>query len=647
MFKPQPMLRVELLIPEAAVIPITEALAQSEVFHLDAAEGPPPAKAPDTKLSWHNRALDFAALERRILAVMEELHITPDKPGANLHLISLEIAQRDIGRLEQEAEPLVAALEAARRRLAQLEQYTRQLEPLADVDIDLGQLRRLRYTFALLGTLPAPQLERLHHSLEQLPYLLTVLRRDGDLLTVGLFGAQQHADILARAARSAYLNPLPIPEQYRGTPRDALRALQEGQQRTRQHIAEYEAEIERLHAQRVQHLRYLLWRVRASRTVAETIARYDYVPQLYVVDGWLPAGALPALQEKLHALCSEVVFEVSPPAASELARVPIALENPTPLRAFQSLVTTYGRPGYEELDPTPLLALTFPLIFGLMFGDAGHGLLLALAGALLLSRKIAAWRDAAPWGALLLACGLSATGFGLLYGSFFGFENVLPALWLRPLQDTFSVLRFAIGTGIALLSVGMLYHSLNAARMHNWGRLLCHRSALAGLLFYWSLIGLGLKIFGVTLPFSSSLLGGIALLSGTLLTFSEPLSALLGGQRPQFHESVGTYLILAAFELFETLLTLFSNTLSYVRMGAFAVAHGALSLVIFIIARVLSREGSLGYWLILALGNLFIIGFEGLIVSIQTLRLEYYEFFSKFFAGNGQPYRPLTLLPKG
>jgi len=646
MFKPQPMLRVELLIPEADIIPVTEALARSELFHLDAAEGTPTVKASDTKLSWHNRALDFAALERRTLTVMEELHITPGEQPPIIHLISLEIAQRDIVHLEQEAEPLVTALEAAQRRLAQLQQYERQLQPLAQVEIDLGQLRQLRYTFALLGTLPAPQLERLRHSLEQLPYTLTVLRRDGDLLTVLLFGAQQHADILARAARSAYLTPLPILEQYRGTPQDALRALQEGQQRTRQHIVQYEAEIERLHALRVLHLRYLLWRVRASRTVAETIARYDYLHHIYAVDGWLPAEALPQLQETLRALSENVVFEVSPPAAREFARVPIALDNPPLLRAFQSLVTTYGRPGYGELDPTPLLALTFPLIFGFMFGDVGHGLLLALVGALLLSRKISAWRDLAPWGGILLACGSAAMGFGALYGSLFGFEDVLPALWAHPLESTTDVLLVAVGLGVVLLSVGMLYHILNAALSRNWGQLLFNRNALAGLFFYWSLLGLGLKVFGVALPLSTSLLGGLAFLCGALVTFSEPLGALLRGQRPQFHEGVGTYLILAFFELFETLLTLFSNTLSYVRMGAFAVAHGALSLVVFIIARILSREGSLGYWLIVALGNLFIIGFEGLIVGIQTLRLEYYEFFSKFFTGNGIPYRPLTLLPK-
>jgi len=107
---------------------------------------------------------------------------------------------------------------------------------------------------------------------------------------------------------------------------------------------------------------------------------------------------------------------------------------------------------------------------------------------------------------------------------------------------------------------------------------------------------------------------------------------------------MGIYLMRAIFELFETFISLFSNTLSYVRMGAFAVAHGALSLVVFIIAEAVSPGQGLGYWIILALGNVFVIGFEGMIVGIQTLRLEYYEFFSKFFSGGGIRYRPLTLI---
>jgi V/A-type H+-transporting ATPase subunit I len=109
--------------------------------------------------------------------------------------------------------------------------------------------------------------------------------------------------------------------------------------------------------------------------------------------------------------------------------------------------------------------------------------------------------------------------------------------------------------------------------------------------------------------------------------------------------SLGTYAIQAFFELFETMISLLSNSLSYVRIGAFAVAHGGLSAVIFILADMAGPPQSVGHWIVILVGQLFVVGFEGLIVGIQTMRLEYYEFFSKFFSGGGMGYKPLSLLP--
>ena len=148
------------------------------------------------------------------------------------------------------------------------------------------------------------------------------------------------------------------------------------------------------------------------------------------------------------------------------------------------------------------------------------------------------------------------------------------------------------------------------------------------------------------LPISPVSLGTLAIMSGLAVTFAEVLEHLVEGRRPLIEGSFGTYLMQALFELFETVIGLLSNTLSYVRMGAFAVAHGALSLVIFIMAEIISPAHGLGYWIVVALGNLFVVGFEGMIVGIQTLRLEYYEFFSKFFAGGGMRHHPLMLVPR-
>ncbi|HOU14606.1 MAG TPA: V-type ATPase 116kDa subunit family protein [Anaerolineae bacterium] len=647
MFKPQAMSKVELVIPDQEVVRTTEALAASGIFHQIPTAQTTIGMPSRGSNEWQTWTTDLVAVERRILFVMEELKIDEGAPPATPpHIIEPRVAERDIERLEHEAETPVRELEAARRRLTQLQKYVGQLAPIADLDIDLGTLRDLRYTFVMLGSIPAANIERLESSLEHVPFVLITLRHEGHLATVVLFGLQQDATVLNRAARSAYLNTLMPPEDYRGTPAQAIAALQAGIERTRQRISEYEMEIAHLQETRIRHLRHLLWRVRASHTLANTITGYDHLQHTYLVTGWVPRASLAWLEQVIAKVSDKVVIETLEPRQEDIGHIPASLKNPPFFSGFQGLVTTYGQPNYDELDPTPMMALTFPLVFGLMFGDVGHGLLLLLVGLLLAGRKIKALQGAAGFGVVVALCGAAAMVFGALYGSIFGFEDVFRAVWFRPLEKITDILLFAIIVGVLLISAGIIYNMVNAALNRRWGSMLFNRNGLAGLIFYWSLLGLGARVFGAAIPISGAILAIIGVLSGVGLTFAELFAHLVEGHRPLIEGDAGTYLALAFFELFETLISLFSNTLSYVRMGAFAVAHGALSLVVFIIAGVIGARGSVGYWIVVILGNLFVIGFEGMIVGIQTLRLEYYELFSKFFSGGGMPYRPLSLIPQ-
>ena len=647
MFKPQAMDKVELIIPEQEVVRTTEALAASGIFHHTPSRQVNLEDTTRRTGEWQSWATDFVTLERRILTVMEELNIDEGPPPDETpHIIEPSVARRDIERLEHEAETPVRELEAAQRRLAQLEKYVSQLEPLLNLRVNMDVLRNQRYTFVMLGSMPIANIERLQSSLEHTPFLLVTLRHEVHLATVMLLGLKRDTVILSRAARSAYLNPLVPPEEYRGTPAQAITALHAGIERARRHVAEYEEEIAHLHEMRVRHLRHLLWRVRASYALARTIAGYDRLQRTYLVIGWVPTTARPKLEQEIAKVSDKIAIETLKPRQEDIGRIPALLQNPPVVRAFQGLVTTYGQPNYGELDPTPVMALTFPLIFGIMFGDVGHGLLLSLVGLLLASGKIRSLRSMASLGTVVTACGIVATGFGFLYGSIFGFEDVIEALWFRPLEKITDVLLFAVVVGVMLLSVGVIYNIANTMLSKRWGRMLFNRNGIAGLVFYWSLLGIAVNTFGVHVPVPGNFLVASAVISGIAMTFGELFEHVLENHRPLVEGDIGTYIVLSLFELFETLITLLSNTLSYVRMGAFAVAHGALSLVVFIIAENFGGKGSFGYWVIVALGNLFVIGFEGMIVSIQTLRLEYYELFSKFFAGGGVPYQPLSLIPK-
>ncbi|MGC9520344.1 MAG: V-type ATP synthase subunit I [Anaerolineae bacterium] len=644
MFRSQPMYKVELVVPEHDIVAVTEALAASGVFHL---ARPPQAEQEAADLgpgSWRERANTYARLIQRIADVRDLLGVEEgEPPGGTPHLISEDQAAREIETLEEEARGPVGELEQARERMAQLQRLRSQIEPLTDLGIELETFRSSTYIFSMFGSMPLSNVERLRTSLEHVPSVLVTLDERDRLATVGLFGLRRDSDILRRAARSAYLNSLELPDEYQGTPDEILDRLDRELNETREGIAQGQAAIHHFHETRIRKLRQLLWQVRASRRVAETIAQYERLRYSYVVTGWVPASKAEEFRRLIAEASSGLTIDITEPTPEERSRAPFEYNNPPALRAFQQLVSNYALPRYEELDPTPLLALTFPLIFGVMFGDVGHGFVLVVLGALLLSGRIRALKSFSGLGGIAVACGVVSAAFGFLYGSLFGFEDVIPALWLNPIERTMDVLLATVGFGIAVLTLGMIYNVVGAGIRGQWVDLALDRKGLAGLAFYWSLIGLGAGLLTSKVPVSMGLLVPVAVVSALAVVVHEPLARVVysGGEEDV---DVGLALLEGFFELFEAVIGLLSNTLSYVRMGAFAVAHGALSLVVFILARRVGSSGSPAYWATVVLGNVLVIGFEGLIVVIQTLRLEYYELFDKFFSGGGEQYQPLTLL---
>jgi V/A-type H+-transporting ATPase subunit I len=638
------MSKVDLAIPERDIVPVTEALAESGIFHVTPTDDLCAEEASCETNEWQAWAAAYAALEQRLLGLMTALGVDAGPaPGESPHLITPEVAEMDVGHLEQEAQAPIHELEEERRRLARLERYVTQLEPLVGLDVDLGDLRRLRYTFVMLGTMPTANLERLESSLDHVPSVLDTLHTREHLATVVLVGMQRDAEVLGRAARSAYLNPLRPPETYRGTPSQALDGLRSSIERTRQHIADFEAAIDHLRQVRIRHLRHLLWRVRASRKLADTISSYARLRYTYLVSGWVPSSRVGSLADAIQSVSGRVLVEVTEPARTE-AGVPVFLDNPPILRAFQGLVTNYGHPRYGELDPTIIMALTFPIVFGAMFGDIGHGLILLLGGIVLAGRWVPKLRGLAGLGPILGLCGAAAVVFGFLYGSFFGFDQVIEPLWTRPLEKVLDILVGSIVIGMVVLSLGMACSVFNAALQRRWGHMLFGRHGIAGLAFYWSAIGVVAGIVAPPIAAARTPLLLTLALSTAAVLMGDALANLVDGRRPVIEGSRGTFVIGAFFELFEMVIGLLSNTLSYVRMGAFAVAHGALILVVFLVAERIDPSRSAMYWAILVAGNAVIIGFEGMIAGIQTLRLEYYELFSKFFSGSGTGHSPLRLL---
>ncbi|MGC9360374.1 MAG: V-type ATP synthase subunit I [Anaerolineae bacterium] len=646
MFVPAEMSEVDIFCYQDDVEQVAQAVASLGVMHLmDANTLGKWGK--DTGTAWAGRISAYTAYEARILRLMERLSISPegavcrgrlDPRGDVTHMAErLDAVQGQVNTLTERSSSL-------RREIERWELISRSLTILEPLSISLADLRTLEHLHMVAGTIPQENLVRLQASLFRIPYCIIPLYRQESRVLVFAFCAHEHAPILDRALESAFLDPLSLPEEYGGTAHEVReqvadrvaaekQALQDTQEATRKLADELEPE-----------LREMLARVRGDNAMAEAMAHFGYRDQVYLIAGYVPTDEVPRLREAVEDVAGgRVTFEESAPHGPGQRTVPTLLRNGPLLRSMEALVATYGVPGYEEIDPTPLVGVTFAVMFGVMFGDLGAGFVLALIGALLVTRAVPSLRRFAAAGVLLLACALSSSVFGALYGSVFGIEGLIPSLWLRPLDDIPRLLLTAVGFGAVMLNIGFVAHLATAARQKAFVQALFDKNGVAGLLLYWSLGAMVLlPALGHATPWWAAILA--ALLSLALLA-SEPLTRWMLGQRPLIESNLGEYLVQAFFEVFEALISYVSNTLSYVRLGAFAVAHAGLNMVVFILADLLAG-GALGSVLrvvVIVLGNLAIIGFEGLIVAIQTLRLEYYELFGKFYKGSGVPFKPLTL----
>jgi len=651
MFYPQEMTQIQLIIPENDLLPLTKELADQGIFHqIDSSALP---AEMGSKLSAHNSwgetALSYFSSERRIMGIMQSMGVEEGMPSltTSASLFEFDKSNPIVDELDQEVKQLQEQIAGEQKQLDQLQNIVSQLEPISDLDLDIRTIRSPGFIYTLIGVIPPANIDRLQTSLEHIPFVFDTLRQDEQKAVVLLACQKANADILDRAARSAYLNALHLPDTYQGTPAEIILSLQNGIQGLHDLIGDQKNILIRKGEQNSKQLQSLLWQVRRSRILVEAIARFGRFSYTYLITGWVPSRAVSDFVAGIKKVSPAILMEAFPfKRGNRKEDVPVILQNPKPLRPFQQLVTTYGQPRYEEMDPTFLLAITFPFLFGAMFGDAGHGALLALLGLLLSSRKVKALRSMANFGGIITFCGISAIVFGFFYGNIFGFEDILRPLLFRPSNSILTTMMIAVGAGAVLLSAGFIVSIVNALAAKDMGRLLFDPHGLAGVVLYWSLIGLATEALTKNNLLPPVVLGLLAAMAAISVMFSETFKRLIERHRPLIEGDLFSYLAGSFFELFELLISLLSNSVSYVRVAAFAVAHAGLSAVILILAALISPSHGVGFWIVVAFGNLFIIGFEGMIVGIQTMRLEYYELFSKFFSGGGMEYEPLTLQPK-
>ena len=365
----------------------------------------------------------------------------------------------------------------------------------------------------------------------------------------------------------------------------------------------------------------------------------------FIIVGWIPTANEKQLKSRLKKIRS-VELDFSN-AKDELDKnPPVKLKNCFFAKPFEFYTDMYGVPEYNEVDPTFFIAITYTVIFGIMFADLGQGFCLTIAGILMWKLKKMAI------GKILLPCGISAMIFGTVFGSVFGFEHVLDPMFRlfgfeeKPIEVMASenintIILGAIGIGVFLLLIAMFINVYTLLRRKDVGRALFGTSGVSGIIFYGALVfGLAAEIFlGIhvmTLPY----ILGLIVLPFLLIFFAEPLADLVNGEEHWQPESWGGYIVENLFESIEVLLGYVTNTMSFLRVGAFVLVHAGMMLVVFVLAETV---GGAGYWVVVVIGNALVMVLEALLVAIQVLRLEYYEMFSRFYSGEGKPFEPVNV----
>jgi len=390
----------------------------------------------------------------------------------------------------------------------------------------------------------------------------------------------------------------------------------------------------------------VLFRIRRE-ILKKNIFQYTRKTQrTYLISGWLPQRYSLRFVSMLYRITkNRCIVEEEPAEKIKSVKdgeveVPVQMSNPVLLKPFEILTKAYGMPAYDTIDPTPILGISFLFMFGMMFGDVGHGLILSLAGGGIIWKFVKSSMKQA--GLLLLYGGISSIIFGFLYGSIFGIEQLLPALWLKPIESINRLFTVAIFFGISMITLSIVINMINFFRKGKFLNIIFDKAGLLAVIVYWCGILVASRMVSEnkeSLPYIIP----IIFISGIFLLFiREPLLHLFQGKRKLFPEGVFSGFMGGLIELLELVLGFLANTISFIRVAAFGLAHAGLFMAIFALSdAVKDVAGGIISGFVLILGNIIIILLEGLIVTIQAVRLEFYEFFGRFFKQSDVSYKPV------
>jgi V/A-type H+/Na+-transporting ATPase subunit I len=667
------LLKVTIISPRSEYADVAKALAQFEDFH--PLEGAAPNFDPGVQELTVKAVRLFAQADQAVKDL--GLQLMPGQMdivfrGAKVPQSTFEASNWEelLSKADVELEPIAeevreekTLLQKAQKDEADAEALLGALQVVAAFSSDITGLSDLKLFRGVVSLVGNEKLDEFRKSLPGAVFLSQGISKEQTLVMVVV--ASPEGDRLDKTMKLLELKPLAIPSGFPQNPAEAYRKAAQDKESAAAAKKSAESRMEETRAKHDTELLALRELTEVARKTLDEARVSGGMRRMAMISGYVPAKKEVELRERF----GRWIVHIEPldrESAGEGA--PVLMENSKGLGLFQPVTLEQGLPGKHEVDPTPLVSFVFPIFFGMMFGDVGHGLILTAFFLLVRQRSTGSMRQ---WANMFIVAGISAIVFGIIFGEFFelSFSSIVPIPALVEIihraagsQDTFNFLPTAFAgvnlvlvvsflIGIAHLTTALGLDVYQGYREHNRTELWLEKVPVFTM--YVSGVGYGLAFVGTGFSFNvlstsapnpllgvpNNVLGAVSLLVlvPSMLVILAGKSVAISAGKLKEGSALGA-LSNGGLEVFERISQFMSNTISYVRLAVMLLVHAGLLLIVNLYFLPWNGVINIVPWVIF---NLLILAFEAFIVYVQDLRLHLYEFFTKFYSGTGKPFRKI------
>ena len=559
--------------------------------------------------------------------VLDELQIEKDDDYWNYNIInSVSEIKEKIDNINNQYTEYINKIVDLEKENELMQKNYDIIKNLVSVDSKIENLYNLKYMKFRYGTVPTKNLEEINRKIDNTDAIYFELKREEEYTWILYLTTEEFLGKVDSFFNVQDFERISLPKEASGTPEEFINQIEKN---IKENLTKIDKEKEELRNLRIDAKEILIGAYKQlllyeNVNILKKYIVHDQNETFYIVL-WVSKDNVENIKSILSNY-KNVDYDIFDD--DEDIQAPTKLKNIKIFRPFETLIKMYGVPNSKEIDPTGLVAITAFIMFGFMFGDVGHGLVIFILGLILAKRK-------ASLGPVLAIGGISSIIFGVLYGSVFGKEDIIKPILISPMDNIQTMLISGIAVGSIFILIAMIFNIINGIKNKDLQKCLFDKNGISGFLLY------GLILADVAVYFLKgqmlipiNVIAIVSIILILLILFGDTISSKLEKKK----EQAKTPMVEKIFEIIEMTLSFASNTISFLRLAAFAINHVGLCMAVYLLADMSSGVGNIA---IAIIGNIIVIALEGLIVGIQVLRLEYYELFSRFYEGNGREFKSI------